>query len=56
VSCFELQALMPKPVPLPPRGFDDLSVDQKINYSQSLWNRIAAIPETIPTEKSWPNG
>jgi len=34
---------MPKPVPLPPPGFDDLSVDEKIDYLQSLWDRIAAI-------------
>ena len=39
---------MPKPVPLPPPGFDDLSVDEKIDYLQSLWDRIAATPETIP--------
>ena len=36
-TCF-----MPKPVPLPPPGFDDLSVDEKIDYLQSLWDRIAA--------------
>jgi putative addiction module component (TIGR02574 family) len=34
--------------PLPPPGFDDLSVDEKIDYLQSLWDRIAATPETIP--------
>ena len=39
---------MPKPVPLPPPGFDDLSVDEKIDYVQSLWDRIAASPDTIP--------
>ena len=39
---------MPKQVPLPPPGFDDLSVDEKIDYLQSLWDRIAATPETIP--------
>ena len=39
---------MPKRVPLPPPGFDDLSVDEKIDYVQSLWDRIAASPETIP--------
>ena len=39
---------MAKPVPLPPPGFDDLSVDEKIAYLQSLWSRIAATPETIP--------
>ena len=35
-------------VPLPPPGFDDLSVEEKIDYLQSLWDRIAASPETIP--------
>jgi putative addiction module component (TIGR02574 family) len=39
---------MPKPVPLPPPGFDELSVDEKIGYLQSLWDRIAATPQTIP--------
>jgi putative addiction module component (TIGR02574 family) len=39
---------MLKPVPLPPPGFDDLSVEEKIDYVQSLWNRIAASPDTIP--------
>ncbi len=27
---------MPKPVPLPPPGFDELSVDQKIDYLQEF--------------------
>src|SRR5262245_55179752 len=39
---------MAKPVPLPPPGFDDLSVEAKIDYLESLWDRIAATPETIP--------
>ena len=39
---------MPKPVPLPPPGFDELSVDEKIDYLQSLWDRIAATPEIVP--------
>ena len=39
---------MANPVPLPPPGFDDLSVEEKIDYLQSLWERIAASPETIP--------
>ena len=42
---------MPKPVPLPPPGFDELSVDEKIDYLQSLWDRIAATPETIPVSE-----
>jgi putative addiction module component (TIGR02574 family) len=39
---------MSQPVPLPPPGFDELSVDEKIDYLQSLWDRIAATPEAIP--------
>jgi putative addiction module component (TIGR02574 family) len=39
---------MPNSVPLPPPGFDDLSVDEKIDYVQSLWERITASPDTIP--------
>lgn len=35
---------MPKPVPLPPPGFDDLSVDEKIDHLQSLWHRIQRLP------------
>ena len=39
---------MPNAAPLPPPGFDELSVDEKIDYLQSLWDRIAATSETIP--------
>jgi len=35
-------------VPLPPPGFDDLGVEQRIDYIQTLWNRIAAKPEAVP--------
>ncbi len=39
---------MPKMVPSPPPGFDDLSVDERIDFVQSLWDRIAATPEQVP--------
>ena len=38
---------MPKPV-MPPPGFDELSVEEQIEYLQSLWDRIAASPEQVP--------
>jgi putative addiction module component (TIGR02574 family) len=38
---------MPKIIPNPPPGFDDLSVDEQIDYVQSLWDRIAASPEQV---------
>lgn len=30
---------MLNPIPLPPPGFDDLSVEEKLDYLQSLWDR-----------------
>jgi putative addiction module component (TIGR02574 family) len=39
---------MARPLPLPPPGFDDLPVEEKIDYLNSLWDRIAARPEEIP--------
>ena len=35
-------------LPLPPPGFDDLSVDDQIDYIQSLWDRIVAEPDQVP--------
>ena len=42
---------MTKPVPLPPPGFDDLTVDEKLEYLDALWDRIAAHPEQVPMPK-----
>lgn len=39
---------MSQTLPLPPPGFDTLSVEEQIEYVQSLWDRIAARPEAIP--------
>ncbi len=39
---------MGQPVPNPPPGFDELTVDEQITYVQSLWDRIAATPEQVP--------
>ena len=47
VYCTELP-FMAERVPFPPPGFDELSVDEKIGYLQSLRDRVAATPETIP--------
>ncbi len=35
-------------VALPPPGFDDLPVDERIEYLQTLWDRISAEPEDVP--------
>ncbi len=39
---------MSKTVQVPPPGFDDLSVEEQIDYVQELWDRIAAKPEIVP--------
>jgi len=39
---------MSKPIPSPPPGFDELTVDERIDFVQSLWDRIAATPGQVP--------
>jgi putative addiction module component (TIGR02574 family) len=35
-------------LPIPSPGFDDLDVDQQIEYVQALWDRIAAKESAVP--------
>jgi len=35
-------------VPLPPPGFDELPIDERVEYVQTLWDRIAAKPVDLP--------
>lgn len=39
---------MSQALPIPPPGFDALSVYEQIDYVQSLWDHIAARPEDVP--------
>jgi putative addiction module component (TIGR02574 family) len=39
---------MGKPLTVPPPGFDELSVEEQIEYVQALWDRIAATPDRVP--------
>ncbi len=39
---------MHKPLPVPPPAFDELSVEDQVEYVQSLWDRIAADPKEVP--------
>jgi len=39
---------MSGPLPVPPPGFDELSIDQQIDYVQSLWDHIAANVDQVP--------
>lgn len=43
---------MGKPLTVPPPGFDELSVEEQIDYVQALWGRIAATPEQV-TVPDW---
>lgn len=38
---------MTNQLPPPPPGFDDLPVEDQIDYVQSLWDRIAAKPDQV---------
>ena len=39
---------MAKALHVPPPGFDELSIDEQIEYVQALWDRIAAKPDRVP--------
>jgi putative addiction module component (TIGR02574 family) len=39
---------MATPLPIPPPGFDRLTVDEQIDYIQSLWDHIAASVDQVP--------
>jgi putative addiction module component (TIGR02574 family) len=39
---------MAQPLLMPPSGFDELPVEDQINYVQSLWDRIAATADQVP--------
>ena len=42
---------MPQPLSMPPPGFDELPVEEKIDYVQNLWDRIAANEDQIPLQE-----
>jgi putative addiction module component (TIGR02574 family) len=40
---------MGQPIPNPPPGFDALSIDEKVEYIESLWERVLEqSPGSIP--------
>ena len=42
---------MAQPLPMPPPGFDDMPVEEQIEYVQSLWDRIAAATDQVPLQE-----
>ena len=41
---------MPQSLPLLPPGFEALSVEDQIDYVQTLWDRIAATAGQVPLQ------
>jgi putative addiction module component (TIGR02574 family) len=39
---------MTSKVPIPPPGFDELSIDEQIEYIGQLWNCIPSLPDDAP--------
>jgi putative addiction module component (TIGR02574 family) len=35
-------------IQLPPQGFDELPIEERIDYVHALWNRIAASGDQVP--------
>ncbi len=40
--------LVTQPARMPPPGFDELTVEEQIEYVQALWDRIAANVSQVP--------
>ena len=38
---------MSSKIPFPPAGFDELSLEDQIEYVQELWDRITSHPEQV---------
>lgn len=39
---------MAQALTIPPPGFDELQVEEKLDYVQQLWQRITAEPGAVP--------
>lgn len=46
-TCY-IEGVVENALPIPPPGFDDLNVDDQIEYVQALWDRIAAKEDVVP--------
>jgi putative addiction module component (TIGR02574 family) len=42
---------MPQTLLDPPPGFDELTTEEKVEYVQSLWDRILAGPDDVPVPR-----
>lgn len=39
---------MSSKIPFPPAGFDELPLEDQIEYVQDLWDKITSRPEEVP--------
>ena len=46
-TCY-IEGVVENALPIPPPGFDDLNVDDQIEYVQALWDRIVAKEDVVP--------
>ena len=36
-------------VPFPPPGFDELSIEEQVEYAGDLWDYVTSDPDQVPT-------
>jgi putative addiction module component (TIGR02574 family) len=36
-------------VPFPPPGFDELSIEEQVEYAGALWDHVTSDPDRVPT-------
>lgn len=36
-------------VPFPPPGFDELSIEEQVEYAGDLWDYVTSEPDRVPT-------
>jgi len=46
--CGKLKTIVANALQIPPAGFEDLPVEDQVDYVQALWNKIAERPDRLP--------
>ncbi len=46
--CVKLYCIVANALQIPPAGFEELPVEDQVDYVQALWNKIAERPERLP--------
>jgi putative addiction module component (TIGR02574 family) len=40
---------MSQALPFPPPGFDELSIEEQVEYAGALWDYVTSRPDEVPT-------